>query len=94
MICLLQTKIADTAQTEIFASVTRPFSQFSGGAWGQARLVWPCSNIVQTDKTLVYSIVFCVQQCKQTDVDVCTHTPQSSCLLSLDGVLVAKLVSC
>ena len=35
MIPLLQTKTADTAHTEILASVTRPFSQLLGGAWGQ-----------------------------------------------------------
>ena len=37
MIPLLKTKIADTAQTGIFASVTKPFSQFLGGAWGEAK---------------------------------------------------------
>ena len=35
MIPLLQTKTADTAHTGIFASVTRPFPQFLGGAWGR-----------------------------------------------------------
>ena len=31
---VLQTKTADTAHMRIIASVTRPFSQFLGGAWG------------------------------------------------------------
>ena len=35
MIPLLQTKTADTAHTGIFASVTRPLSNFLGGALGQ-----------------------------------------------------------
>ena len=63
MIPLLQTKTAYTAHTGIFASVTRPFPNFLGGAWGQGQLIIWCLKMThfldhfqgQIKSTLIFS---------------------------------------
>ena len=53
MIPLLQTKTADTVHTGIFASVTRPLSQFLGGPGDEAIL----SKMYRTDAPCMILIV-------------------------------------
>ena len=52
-----QTKTADTAHMEIFSSMTRPFSQFLGRAWGEAMQTMLLSSNFFDPQSSVLSVV-------------------------------------
>ena len=82
MIPLLQRKTADTAHTGIFVSVTRPLSQFLGGAWGRGynrhihikpQVGSSLNFVCVCEHVAMYTCVYPSLVCVGAHVGVCTR---------------------